>query len=486
LICPNDSTAIFSIPKISNALSYNWILPAGTSIIGKTDSNAIRIRFGGQGGTITVKGINACGSGSTGTLNVNTKIVLPANVTAVASNSNPCLGSTVLFTATPTNGGITPVYQWLKNNQPIAGANQSTYSTNTILAGDRVKVILISSLNCGLPNTDTSAQITMSAITPRTPSVTIESNAQNDTSCTGEPVTFNSNINAGGGSVPLYAWFRNTTAIQGQTANSLILSTLTSADSIRMRLTVSGGCLTTNQVFSKAIRLKIITLSPNAGTDTSLCPNTTVNFSGTPSGGTWSGAGINPSGTFNSGSSGVNSIAYQVQRYGCTRTDTRNVTVFSIPPVTYSVSGNTLNANATGAVSWKWYLNNQPIPDENSSSLTIQESGNYCVEAGFATGCFRKSDCQPQIFTASKDRLLPFGSLHLNPNPGSSMVRISWTGQLSKILLVNMLGQEIRNIEINNNQTQIELMVQSLAPGPYKLVGTLENGQRILRTLVKQ
>jgi hypothetical protein len=53
-------------------------------------------------------------------------IVMTVNSTAVptvaiASNqgSSICGGTTVTFTATATNGGSLPVYQWLLNGSPV-------------------------------------------------------------------------------------------------------------------------------------------------------------------------------------------------------------------------------------------------------------------------------------------------------------------------------------------------------------------------------
>ncbi|MHB9143345.1 MAG: T9SS type A sorting domain-containing protein, partial [Paludibacter sp.] len=74
----------------------------------------------------------------------------------VAASSNPSNeGSTVTFTATPTNGGFAPTYQWKVNGANV-GTNSSTYSyvpTN----GDVVSCSLTSSLGCATPNPATNS-----------------------------------------------------------------------------------------------------------------------------------------------------------------------------------------------------------------------------------------------------------------------------------------------------------------------------------------
>jgi hypothetical protein len=54
---------------------------------------------------------------------------LPVSVSISANNNNICAGTNVTFTATATNGGAAPVYQWKRNGVNV-GANATTYSSS--------------------------------------------------------------------------------------------------------------------------------------------------------------------------------------------------------------------------------------------------------------------------------------------------------------------------------------------------------------------
>ncbi len=68
------------------------------------------------------------------------------------------------FVAIAPNAGSAPVYQWLKNGLPIAGANAAIYTTRTLAAGDIISCRVTSSDICALPNTVTSTGITVTVL----------------------------------------------------------------------------------------------------------------------------------------------------------------------------------------------------------------------------------------------------------------------------------------------------------------------------------
>lgn len=65
-VCKGQGGYLYSIPVISNATSYTWMLPPGASITQGSGTNAVTVAFNStaQTGDLTVNGNNACGSGT--------------------------------------------------------------------------------------------------------------------------------------------------------------------------------------------------------------------------------------------------------------------------------------------------------------------------------------------------------------------------------------------------------------------------------------
>ncbi len=82
----------------------------------------------------------------------------PAVSVAMTSGTNPsCSGAPATFTATTTNAGTTPGYQWFLNGVSIAGATSQTYTPTTIIDGDVFSCDITSSATC--PGTATSSGV---------------------------------------------------------------------------------------------------------------------------------------------------------------------------------------------------------------------------------------------------------------------------------------------------------------------------------------
>jgi hypothetical protein len=84
---------------------------------------------------------------------------LPVSVTNAASSNNVCGATAITYTATPTNGGATPVYAWYVNGVLQVGTT-STFIFTPVNA-DAIYATLTSNATCATGNPATSNTETM-------------------------------------------------------------------------------------------------------------------------------------------------------------------------------------------------------------------------------------------------------------------------------------------------------------------------------------
>ncbi|MFM7726901.1 MAG: hypothetical protein ACKO7B_09370, partial [Flavobacteriales bacterium] len=127
--------------------------------------------------------------------------VTPSVTIAQTAGTNPtCSGVGVTFTATPTNGGTTPSYQWQVNGVNT-GTNSNTFSSSTLTNGAVVRCVMTSTAQCPTVTSVNSNEITIAITSNANPTVTISSSASGSI-CAGTQVTFTASVS--GGSSPTY------------------------------------------------------------------------------------------------------------------------------------------------------------------------------------------------------------------------------------------------------------------------------------------
>ncbi|MDZ4808788.1 MAG: gliding motility-associated C-terminal domain-containing protein, partial [Bacteroidota bacterium] len=173
---------------------------------------------------------------------INISLSLIPAVTIAASPTPICSGSPVTFTATPINGGTTPVYQWQLNGS-IVGTNSNSYTSNSLVNGDIVRVTMTSSETCASPSTVTSTAPAVTITPSVTPAVSIA--VSTTTICSGTPVTFIATpIN--GGSTPVYKWQVNGVNV-GTNSRTYTSTSLVNGDIVSVIMTSNIVCAISNQ-----------------------------------------------------------------------------------------------------------------------------------------------------------------------------------------------------------------------------------------------
>jgi len=96
-------------------------------------------------------------------LTVNTNVTPLVSVAASPALTN-CAGATVIFTATPVNGGNRPSYVWNKSGSTVVGITGNIYTNASPADGDTIDCQLTPSVACALPATATAAQLTVGVV----------------------------------------------------------------------------------------------------------------------------------------------------------------------------------------------------------------------------------------------------------------------------------------------------------------------------------
>jgi hypothetical protein len=192
---------------------------------------------------------------------------------AVTSGSNPtCAGSSMTFTATPTNGGSAPAYQW-KVNGVNAGTNSAAFTTTTLTAGSVVSCVMTSSSSCATSALATSNSITISVNASIVPTISIAQTAGTNPSASGASVTFTATI-TNGGSTPVYNWQVNGVSA-GVTTATYTTTALTNNAIVTCVLTSNATCATPATLTSNSITMTI------TGGTTTYCAASTTNITTT-------------------------------------------------------------------------------------------------------------------------------------------------------------------------------------------------------------
>jgi gliding motility-associated-like protein len=163
--------------------------------------------------------------------------VITPSTTITTPSTTICSGNQVTFTAIPTNGGTSPLYQWQLNGINI-DANSNSFVSNTLVNKDNITCILTSDAACLSTPTVTSNDITITVPPTIIPSVSIAASTKNI--CFGNPITFTATPTKGG-NTPSYQW-KNNGNLVGSNSSTYISNSLQNNDMISCVLTSSIGC----------------------------------------------------------------------------------------------------------------------------------------------------------------------------------------------------------------------------------------------------
>ncbi len=354
------------------------------------------------------------------------------SVMLTATPASICAGDSIAFYATTAYGGSNPLYQWLKNGLPFAGApNNMTFKTASLQDNDQIALQLTSSIACASPRQVISLPLTIQVTPAVTPGININT-LPPTTLCPGAPVIFVTN-QTGGGITPAYQWYKNGTSVPGATMPQYMDAALQDMDTISVALYSSAGCPTAQPTISNKVGVHVIPYSATSAIIT-----------------------VNPSGAVRPGEE----IIFTVQGIGGTTSRYQWL----------------LNGRTTTNTGTTWATDK--LEDGDVVQATIENS-DPCAQPLIAySNNILVHHTATGISTPDADGLSIF------PNPGGGLFTISTDHQVSGTVTVySVTGERI----LRQLLTQCRMIAMDLtkqAPGNYTVQLQTERGRTIKKLTI--
>jgi hypothetical protein len=437
-------------------------------------------------------------------LNINcldTSSCLPTIFISSDQGTNLCEGQEVMYSASVTNGGVNPTYQWKRND--IDAGTSSTYNSSTNSDGDVITCELTSNASCAEPAVVTSNLVVIevnasaAAIFTQVPSI-----------CDGSflaplPATSNNGIEGlwtpslNNTTTTTYTFTPN--AGQCGTGVSMTITvdpnaatSFTQVESICEGDVLSSLPTTSNNGIAGSwspelnnLSTTTYTFTPDAGQcGTEATMTIAVNPYATPSftqveaicvgDGLSAIPTISNNGIAGSWSPELNNTSTTTYTFTpdadlCSTNATMTIAVNPIPNVSLMFSGTTLGTSP-GYSAYVWTLNGSTIEGANTHEITVSANGNYVVTVTDVNGCDGSAEFNVQ--TIHLEEITSTHVFSIFPNPGNEKTTLSFElteGQEVKIVILDLHGklqfQKVYTSYAGKNKTSLDL--SELSDGIY-------------------
>lgn len=271
-------TVSFTDLSTNTPTVWAWTFPGGSPSSSSAQNPTITYNTPGVY-SVSLTATNASGGDTetiTGYITVN-GLVTPSVIIAQTVGSNPtCSGNALTFTATPSNGGSTPSYQWKVNGGNV-GTNSPTYTTTSLTNGQNITCVLSSNATCATVLTATSSAISMTVNSFVVPGVIIVQSVGTNSMCTGALATFTATP-TNGGSTPSYQWKVNGSNV-GTNSPTYTTTSLTNGQNVTCVLSSNASCASPLTATSSAISMTVNSCATGTAVTTVPCGKTITNMS---------------------------------------------------------------------------------------------------------------------------------------------------------------------------------------------------------------
>jgi uncharacterized delta-60 repeat protein len=205
-------------------------------------------------------------------------IAIPSGTIFSDLGNTICAGSTVTFTAAPSNVGSAPTYLWTVNGVD-QGEPGTTFVTNALDNGDVVLLTIINNDICADPTPVATNSITMTVIPVESPLISITASPAGQV-CDGTDITFTANYGSVG-NFPSFQWTVNGNPVWD--TDIYTDATLSNGDVVQCTVVSNAACPDPTSEISNSIvinELPIVVPSISISSDlgTSICEGSAVTF----------------------------------------------------------------------------------------------------------------------------------------------------------------------------------------------------------------
>ncbi|WP_157448695.1 HYR domain-containing protein, partial [Bizionia sp. APA-3] len=221
-------------------------------------------------------------AGNVSTCNAVVTVLDPVQGATASISSSPgspiCSGTAVTFTATSSNLGASPNYEWFVGGSSV-GNNNASYTTTSLTNGDDVYVEITSG-PCNTVTTSNSITMTVNPLLP----VSFTLNTSANPACTGENLTFFVTGLTNGGATPAYQWYVNGSPV-GSNTNAFTSTTISTGDVVSVEVSSSLTCATpipaTESITMTVNPLPTVTAQANgSSTNITICEGDNLTLTG--------------------------------------------------------------------------------------------------------------------------------------------------------------------------------------------------------------
>jgi hypothetical protein len=313
-ICQGGTSAAMGGSVSGGATGGTWSGGAGTWTNANNPSTATYTASATESGTITLT-LTTSG-GLCGTVTVNKQITvnptLVPSVTLSASSTSICSspGTSVIFTATPTNGGAAPTYTFRNGGTILQTGTSNTYTATSLPSGASITVTMTSTATCASPvmsAPSNSVAMTVYTGAPGKPG-NITTNAPSSICPVAPGYSFSvasvANATSYTWNFPDAGWI----ITSGSGTNSIILTVSGTANNgSNLPVTVQAINACGVSAASTAVTFKVNRFAAaDAGSDQTVCAGSSITLSGTPLGAATTGTWTAPSGSFSPNATTLN------------------------------------------------------------------------------------------------------------------------------------------------------------------------------------